>query len=155
MCSEKCASEKPRMVLPLPPLSLSLSLSFSLSLCLPPSSLPSHFLSIFTYLETLIHTPLCSFFVLAAKGVFLSSFVTSPEGHAPALKGLSVQAMQAHTVRHTQNVVKRTLLVAKLHEQWRAYTRLALSLWTPLGQLSVELICECPDFGGNFAHLSM
>lgn len=55
--------------------------------------------------------------------MFLSSFVTAPEGHAPALKDVSVHAMQAHTVRHTQNVVKRTLLLTKLHEEWRAYAR--------------------------------
>ena len=97
LCSRRFASEKPRKV-------------DELSLSLPPSLRLSNL-----YDNILLFFP--------EKNVFLSSFVTSPEGHAPALKDVSVLAMQAHTVRHTQNVVKRTLLVTKLHEEWRTYTR--------------------------------
>ena len=65
---------------------------------------------------------------LTEKFIFLSGFVTSSDSHTLSLlKDVSAFAVKAHTVRHTQNVVKRTLLVSKLHREWEAYARYSMT----------------------------
>ena len=59
-----------------------------------------------------------------SEQIYISSFITSPGDHTPALKEVTKQAMKAHIVRHTQNVVNRMEVTGMLHEEWMKYARL-------------------------------